>query len=73
MVLISKVYLPSRRCPSALSKHLAPFRIHTDVSQINEDAIAENLRKRLMDDLIYTWIGAQARPAHLALPHAHLI
>eukprot|EP00730_Choanoeca_flexa_P019151 TRINITY_DN9345_c0_g3_i1.p1 TRINITY_DN9345_c0_g3~~TRINITY_DN9345_c0_g3_i1.p1 ORF type:complete len:1057 (+),score=322.91 TRINITY_DN9345_c0_g3_i1:85-3255(+) len=27
------------------------------ISKINEDAITENLRKRLMDDLIYTWIG----------------
>ncbi|EDQ91894.1 uncharacterized protein MONBRDRAFT_31331 [Monosiga brevicollis MX1] len=27
------------------------------ISKISDDAIAENLRKRLMDDLIYSWIG----------------
>ena len=27
------------------------------ISKIHEDAITENLRKRIMDDLIYTWIG----------------
>lgn len=27
------------------------------ISKINEDAISENLRKRLLDDFIYTYIG----------------
>ena len=30
------------------------------ISKINEDAIGDNLKKRYMDDLIYTYIGLVA-------------
>ena len=41
------------------------------IAKITEDAIAENLKKRLLDDLIYTYIGPVLIAVNPYKVHAH--